>query len=226
MSFLRLVKRESVVSNRWKGGVTNELFVSPTGSTFSKFDFDFRVSWATVEIETSTFSFMPGVTRHLMLLDGNLQLKHIISPPGEGKTAHRNNVTLQPFEQHVFFGEWPTEASGKVRDFNLLLRGARSGNLSLVHLTGAAVTFVCAPGDEFRAWFVVSGTFIVAGGCGNSNGIEKSSGSSFVAEAGDLVWATREQQSKRVVFEVQRGTQEGEGTLIDVTVTRLVHCKI
>ena len=60
---------------KWSGGLTTELFIYPEGSAYSERNFDFRLSTATVEIETSVFTPLPHVQRTLMVLE--LSLIHI-----------------------------------------------------------------------------------------------------------------------------------------------------
>lgn len=103
----------------WSGGTTTQLAIFPKGSEFTKFDFLFRISTATVEVEEATFTFMPGTTRHLMILDGVLGINH----------RGRYKKNLPKFGYDVFDGEWPTTAKGCVTDFNLILREKASGKL-------------------------------------------------------------------------------------------------
>ncbi|HET6244239.1 MAG: HutD family protein [Bacteroidetes bacterium] len=119
-----LTKQSELKTANWAGGTTTQLAIFPKRAEYQKFDFDFRISFATVEVEESTFTFMPGVTRHLMVLDGSLELEHI----------NRNKIVLNKFDTTTFFGEWPTKAKGKIRDFNLMTRGLTQGKLELLEL--------------------------------------------------------------------------------------------
>ena len=119
-----LLKKSDQKSQNWSGGTTTQLYISPENSSFPAFDFNFRISTATVEVESTDFTFMPGVTRHLMILEGNLWLEHI----------ERSEHNLNIFDQTIFNGEWPTRAKGKVRDFNLLLRNNAEGSLEHVSI--------------------------------------------------------------------------------------------
>lgn len=114
---INLVKASSLITARWAGGTTTQLAIRPRTAEYQKFNFDFRVSFATVEIEESTFTHMPGVTRHLMILEGELDIDHI----------DRYQKHLTKFSLDTFNGEWPTKARGKVKDFNLMTRGNYSG---------------------------------------------------------------------------------------------------
>jgi uncharacterized protein len=104
----------------WASGTSTELFIYPSDGSFTNRNFLFRISTATVEAEESSFTFFEGITRHLMILKGELELIH------EGRyTKH-----LRPFEQDVFSGEWSTRSKGKVTDFNLMLKHGAIGSLT------------------------------------------------------------------------------------------------
>ncbi len=115
-----ITKKSEQVAAKWAGGTTTQLTIYPEGTEYSKFNFTFRLSTATVEVEQSTFTFMPGVTRNLMILKGNLKIDH----------TDRCQKDLALYDIDVFDGEWPTTAKGKVTDFNLMTRGKASGKLS------------------------------------------------------------------------------------------------
>lgn len=103
----------------WTSGTSTEIFIYPTNAYFAERNFLFRISTATVEAETSTFTFFEGITRHLMILKGELELVH------EGRYTKR----LQSYDQDTFSGEWDTHSKGKVTDFNLMLKKGATGSL-------------------------------------------------------------------------------------------------
>jgi len=107
----------------WASGTSTEIFVFPADGNFVERKFTFRISTATVEAESSTFTFFEGITRHLMILKGTLELIH------EG----RYTKVLQPYDQDVFSGAWNTRSKGRVTDFNLMLKNGATGEL--VHHT-------------------------------------------------------------------------------------------
>src|SRR5687767_165093 len=126
-----LTKKPDLKTNNWAGGTTTQLAIFPLEAEYQKFNFDFRISYATVEVEESTFTYMPGVTRNLMILNGSLEIDHI----------DRYKKHLNKFDIDVFSGEWPTKAKGKVTDFNLMTRGETEGNLE---------SLVLNPGESFN----------------------------------------------------------------------------
>lgn len=104
----------------WAGGTSTEIFIHPSTANFAERNFLFRISTATVEKEETVFSFFKDITRHLMILKGELELIH------EGRYTKR----LKPFEQDIFSGEWKTRSIGKVTDFNLMLKENATGSLT------------------------------------------------------------------------------------------------
>lgn len=110
----------SIKTIDWSGGKSSELFIYPEGSDFKLGNYSLRLSIATVEVESSTFTPLPGVSRTLMVLNGQLHLKH------EGQYES----ILNPLEKDKFSGDWKTKSWGKVTDFNLMSQGECSGILN------------------------------------------------------------------------------------------------
>ncbi|MEZ4937997.1 MAG: HutD family protein [Crocinitomicaceae bacterium] len=103
----------------WSGGTTTELFIYPESSDYKKGDYLFRLSTATVEIEESSFTPLPGVARTLMVLEGEMELIH------EG----HHHSKLSPLDFDVFEGGWHTQSKGKCVDFNLMCKKGANGEL-------------------------------------------------------------------------------------------------
>jgi environmental stress-induced protein Ves len=115
---------EQFVAAKWANGTTTELYKYPASSDFLKRDFIFRISTATVEAPKSTFSDFSGLTRILMVLEGQLQLTHV----------GRYTKELQPYEQDTFDGAWATTSEGIVRDFNFMFNAHATGQLHAIAL--------------------------------------------------------------------------------------------
>jgi environmental stress-induced protein Ves len=115
----RMYKATSSKTIAWANGTSTELFIFPENGDFLTRDFLFRVSTATVEAETSTFTFFEGIDRTLMILEGNLILEHV----------GRYTKELKTFDQDNFSGEWDTKSKGKVKDFNLMCKKGASGSV-------------------------------------------------------------------------------------------------
>lgn len=120
-------------TSSWAGGKTTELYIHPRSARYADRDFDFRISSATVETEESEFTALPGFTRHLLPLRGELRLVH------EGQAAR----TLRPYAVDTFDGGWHTVSHGLCTDLGLMLRRGWTGELRPLPLMGSAI---CAPG--------------------------------------------------------------------------------
>lgn len=116
-------KRMSQKKSKWSGGVTTELMISPFDSTYKNMDFNFRISSASIEVDHSTFTPLPGVHRQIMSLDNELKLIN-----------KESSITLKPFEVYEFDGGVKTESEGRVIDFNLMTRNGYKGELKAVEL--------------------------------------------------------------------------------------------
>lgn len=142
----------------WAGGTSTEIFIYPSTGDFATRDFTFRISTATVEVEESTFTFFEGITRHLMILEGTLELNH----------TDRYSKTLEVYDQDTFFGEWPTTAKGKVTDFNLMLKGEAEGSFKHDEIDENRKKVITKRGDYCfvyiaRGLCTIDGTSIFAG---------------------------------------------------------------
>ncbi len=107
-----IIRPEDQITSSWSGGTTTELFIYPFDSEFAERNFDFRLSTATVESETSTFTPLMAFNRVLMVLEGQLELIH----------SDQYRVTLGKFEKDRFKGAWKTESIGRCVDLNFIFR--------------------------------------------------------------------------------------------------------
>lgn len=112
-------KAEDFITTNWSGGSTTELYIYPEESKYADRNFDFRLSTATVEVEQSTFTPLPGISRTLMVLKGQMELRH----------ENEHSKLLKPFDIDEFDGGWKTKSQGCCVDFNLMCRGNYSGGL-------------------------------------------------------------------------------------------------
>jgi len=119
-----IISSDNFERNPWAGGTTTQLFIYPLQSEYKKRNFSFRVSTATVELETSQFTKLPGVSRKLMVLVGQMKL------------VHENQYTkeLTKFEVDSFQGDWNTTSQGKCTDFNLMTMGRAQGELAALRI--------------------------------------------------------------------------------------------
>lgn len=112
---IKIIRQASLTTTKWSGGTTTQIFIFPESSDYKKMDFDFRISTATIDVETSTFTPLKGIKRTLMILEGTLELNH--------KDHH--STILEPLESDIFSGDWETSSGGKAVDFNLMIRNEK-----------------------------------------------------------------------------------------------------
>ena len=111
---IRHLTAEDYKVNQWSGGTTTEVFIWPADASYAAREFSLRISSATVELEESDFTALPGVTRYIVPLQGGFTLTH------PGKTP----VVLSPLDTpYRFSGEIDTHCVGLATDFNLMLKG-------------------------------------------------------------------------------------------------------
>lgn len=111
-----IIDGSSLPISQWSGGTTRQLAIYPATADYAARNFVWRVSTATIETPESLFTPLPGVGRTIMVLDGRMTLTH------EGRCSRE----LGPFEQESFRGEWTTRSRGRVRDFNVMVKGGES----------------------------------------------------------------------------------------------------
>ena len=114
-----IFRKKDLKTSRWSGGTTTQLAIYPHDAEYKKQNFIFRISTALVTTEKSTFTELPGIFRLLMVLDGELEINH----------KDKYSKTLKKFDVDKFSGDWDTNSSGKVRDFNLMTTGTTTSAL-------------------------------------------------------------------------------------------------
>ena len=144
----RVIKAGSFKDSPWSGGSTTELFIYPALSKYVTRDFNFRLSTATVNVEESTFTSLPGTARTLMVLDGEMTLTH---------KAH-HTAKLGRFDSDNFRGDWETSSKGKCSDFNLMTMGNTKGTVESLHANkGKQVLFSFSDNIQHLVIYVHSG---------------------------------------------------------------------
>lgn len=121
---IRIIRKEQQNTTNWSGGTTTQLAIYPEKSSYADKTFSFRLSSAKVNIEKSTFTKLEGVSRNIMVLNGELKLTH----------EKRYSKVLKPFDTDQFLGDWNTKSIGKVTDFNLMTTGKTKGYLSHINI--------------------------------------------------------------------------------------------
>lgn len=127
-------KQEEFKTSLWSGGSTTELYIYPEDAVYKEGNFQCRISSATVEVERSDFTSLPGVKRYLSIFHGHLDMIH-----GEGE-----KVSLEPFQVDCFDGGVPTVSFGQVVDFNLMLKNGADGKMETAQIS-ACENFILEP---------------------------------------------------------------------------------
>ena len=134
--------------SKWSGGDTTELYLYPENGDYRSGNFQLRISSATVEVERSEFTSLPGVERYLMIFQGHLDMIH----------GEKEKVSLEPYEVDHFDGGIPTVSYGKVVDFNLMLKNGAGGRMEALCLDKGEEKRIQPEGREnFLAIYVKEG---------------------------------------------------------------------
>jgi len=117
---ISIVQPDELLTTSWAGGTTTQLYIHPARASYADRNFDYRLSTATVQIEKSEFTQLPGFSRKLMVLEGNLQLNH----------ENHHSILLNKFDQDAFEGDWNTTSVGFCTDFNLMTDRKHQGTIT------------------------------------------------------------------------------------------------
>jgi environmental stress-induced protein Ves len=121
---LEVTRKGELIPEKWSGGTTTQLAIFPKDASYPDRNFQFRLSTSEVASDESVFTFLPGVSRVLLVLDGELRIFH----PG------RYSKVLKKFESDTFMGDWQTRSTGKATDFNLMTTVSIRGHLEGIGL--------------------------------------------------------------------------------------------
>lgn len=175
---VKIIRKNQLVTNRWSGGTTTQLLIYPEDANYSERNFKWRISSANVENEESVFTHLPGISRIIMIIDGEIILEH----EGKPRTA------LKPFEQHSFMGNWTTKSYGKVTDFNLMMSEGINGRLKPLSIEEAGTSDIALNEDNVntsKAEKITNAFYVVRGDI-----ILKIQGKDYDINEGDLVYIT------------------------------------
>lgn len=147
-------KKEDFKTSAWSGGTTTELYIYPEDALYKEGNFKCRISSATVEVDKSDFTSLPGVKRYLSIFSGQLAMVH----------GEKDEVSLKPYEVDCFDGGVPTVSFGKVVDFNLMLKNGADGKMEACKLEPKE-SFAIVPedGENLLALYVKTGSVNVEG---------------------------------------------------------------
>lgn len=153
MRDLKIIRKADQKTSRWTGGTTTELAIYPEESRYADRNFLWRLSSAKVLAPESVFTSLPGVSRVLMVLDGEMELIH------EGHYS----IGLKPFKQDSFSGDWHSESRGCVTDFNLMTRGDYRGTLKHIPLSAGEQIDLGYPHSDDAALEITEALYLFRG---------------------------------------------------------------
>lgn len=135
---MRHLTRQDYTVSQWSGGSTTQLAIEPPEAVYADRDFLWRLSSATVELDSSDFTPLPDYQRFITVLDGAMTLTHDGGSP----------ISLDVGSVHAFDGGSQTRSVGRCTDLNLMLRkGACQGSLQAISLAaGSSRSFAPAAG--------------------------------------------------------------------------------
>ena len=143
MTNITLLKSSDFQVSNWSGGKTKQLYLSPPTGHYSKREFDYRLSTATVELAESQFSDLSGFHRILMSLDHTLHLLN---------ASRQEETVLAPFTPYFFEGSDSITSRGTCTDFNLIYSDHYQGQMLAISdgqelSQDEAIQFIYALGD-------------------------------------------------------------------------------
>lgn len=106
-----LLSKNNALLSKWSGGTTAQLMIFPKSSEYKNRDFDYRISVATIDDETSTFTSLPAYHRYMIALSDKI---HIID--------NGENVILNKCELYEFEGYNNVQSFGKAVDLGIMCR--------------------------------------------------------------------------------------------------------
>ena len=139
----KIISKKDLATTTWQGGTTTQLYIYPENASYLERNFDFRISTAKVESETSQFTSLPNVHRKLMVLDGSIIINH------EGQHSKK----LAKFEIDTFEGNWKTSAIGTCTDFNLMSTKNKNGSIESFQIEKNSDLLIDK--SAFKKWFIL-----------------------------------------------------------------------
>lgn len=195
---IEIIRKNQHKTSNWSGGTTTELYIYPKDAVYSERDFKWRLSSAKVEVEKSTFTLLPGISRLIMIVEGELILEH----------DRHHNAILREFQQDSFSGDWTTTSFGRVTDFNLMMTEGYKGKLE--EISGKALEFkdilLCNNiNDDLRFSKITEAFYIVKGDVE----MDMITSGKIDLNEGDLVLITRTEKEIDCELKIHSSSQQG-----------------
>jgi environmental stress-induced protein Ves len=195
---IEVIRKNKYKTSNWSGGTTTELYIYPKDAIYSQRDFKWRLSSAKVEVEKSTFTLLPGISRLIMIIEGELILEH------EG---HHNSI-LKEFQQDSFSGDWTTTSFGRVTDFNLMITDGYKGNLEEISVNALEFKdiLLCNNVNDVLRYSQITEAFYIVKGDVEINMITSDR---VNLNEGDLVLITRTEKEIDCELKIHSSSQQG-----------------
>lgn len=180
-SSIRIIRKGSCKVSAWSGGTTTQLYIYPEDAVYDDRNFRWRLSSAKVTAYDSTFTPLPGISRILMIIEGEVALEH---------KGHHSAV-LKAFEKDSFSGDWTTKCIGKATDYNLMTDKSCSGSMDAFSIDSGETKEVPLNSikNSLEHFSLVTYAFYIIGGDARAL-IEDGEGEEV--HEGDLVMVTRQ----------------------------------
>ena len=194
---IEIIRKQQHKTSKWSGGTTTEICIYPKDSLYADRNFKWRLSSAKVEVEKSTFTSLPGISRIIMIIEGKIFLKH------EG----HHNAVLKTFEQDSFNGEWITTSFGKVRDFNLMMAQGYNGELESIFFNkgeGKDIILYNNVNDAEKFSRITEAFYVVKGNVEIVTGIK----GKINLNTGDLALVTTTEKENNLELKIYSNSQE------------------
>ncbi len=182
--FYEIIRKKDYKTSEWSGGTTTQLLIYPKEAVYSERNFKWRLSSAKVQIEESTFTHLKGIFRIIMIIEGELLLKH----------EKHHSAVLKKFQQDSFDGEWNTKSYGKVTDFNLMMAEGCKGNLQTIEINEGESKEVLLENLQSESYSQATDVFYCVNG---QVEICENKGKSFKLSDGDSLSVTKTQKESQ-----------------------------
>lgn len=121
---IEIIRKNENKTSTWSGGTSTQLYIYPENAVYAERNFKWRLSSATVAVGESVFTPLPGISRILMVIEGEVSIEH---------QGHHSTI-LKAFEKDSFSGDWTTRCVGKATDFNLMTNKDCSGSIDALSI--------------------------------------------------------------------------------------------
>jgi len=205
---IRIIRKNEGKVSTWSGGMTTQLYIYPENAVYADRSFRWRLSSAKVAADESIFTPLHGVSRVLMIIEGEVSIEH---------QGHHSTV-LKAFEKDSFSGDWTTRCIGKATDYNLMTDESCSGSMDAFSIDTAEIKEVRlndtkSPSERFS---LVTDAFYIIGG---DVGVFIDENERQYAHDGDLVMVTRQKEE----YEGQIGFENYSDKKINIIRTTIYY---